>query len=698
MSSACEITGLSEEQVSLWPNLHAVLTGGDLPPLCESVDSYSKDLNYTVASHRQAKGEEKRREGLITHLERVLTSKFKGSKLIAFGSSKTGLSLKGGDLDLCLLMTPQDPKRTVQRISRSLRIQGMESVKALTKATVPIVKFIDPRSGFMVDISVNNTLAVHNTRLLSTYAGLDKRVSEVTKCIKHWALHRNLSDAAEGTFSSYAWSLLAIQHLQMEGLIPNIQAGKDRTFAEVDGKEFDLTMDTDAKGNDSKASLAELVTSFFHRYSNWDWSEQVVSIRNGSPLTREDKGWMNEEPSAITIITTKKEKPGRMGAHHLSIEDPFNLDHDLCRVVRPEGEMRIRDELIRAATMFSNGAKWKEICSTLDPERLSNLEPDDLFHDLRTKSDDDVKNMRDKVAGELDGLEMRIQALEDERQATIRMAKAMRGIIEETSGLRKEHNNTIKRLAKRNKEIDSIKSQRDIIHRNIVIPTLMIEDELSKIYRRLTTEIDIHRVPSLNREKELFSLFFELQAMHAKGREADVFHQRVVQLVMEQKVEIKKLKVFEIKHDDTTAKLLAEEPLLKDKDVTTNEARSYDRRVVNIQKALRARRGELHKLRREAGRLDAWIRKKAGGERGRGGRSGGDRARGKGKGRGSKSPRDKAPSNAPMTLGDISGLLSALDSTEEKKEKKISSKKAGMRKLGNLGAHRGSRGSYKKKE
>jgi len=49
-------------------------------------------------------------------------------------------------------------------------------------------------------------------------------------------------------------------------------------------------------------------------------------------------------------------------------------------------------------------------------------------------------------------------------------------------------------------------------------------------------------------------------------------------------------------------------------------------------------------------------------------------------------------------LGDISGLLSALDSTDEKKEKKISSKKAGMRKLGNLGAHRGNRGSYKKKE
>jgi DNA polymerase sigma len=698
MSSACEITGLSEEQIAQWPHIHAVLTGGELPAQAESVGAYSKDLDSTIASHRQGKGEEKRREGLITHLERSLTTRFKGSKLIAFGSSKTGLSLKGGDLDLCLEMKPQDQKKTVKRISGMLRSQGMENVQALTRATVPIVKFIDPRSGFMVDISINNTLAVHNTRLLSTYAGLDKRVSELAKCIKHWALHRNLSDAAEGTLSSYAWSLLAIQHLQMEGLVPNIQAGKDRTFAEVEGKEFDLTMDTDAKANDSKVSLAELVTSFFHRYSNWDWFEHVVSIRNGSPLTRESKGWMNDEPSAISIITTKKEKPGRMGAHHLCIEDPFNLDHDLCRVVRPEGEMRIRDELIRAGAMLANGTKWSEICATVDPERLANLEPDDLFHDLRSKPDDEVKNMRDKVASELDGLEMRIQALEDERQITIRKAKAMRGIIEETSDLRKEHKSTIQGLSKRNKEIDSTKSQRDIINSNIVIPFFMIEDELSKVYKRLTTEIDIHRVPSLSREKEQFSWFFELQAMHAKGREASELHQRFIQLVKEQKGEIKKLKIFETKHDKATAKLLKEEPLLKDKDISSNEARSYDRRVVNIQKALRARRGELHKLRREAGRLDAWLRKKSGGDRSRGDKRGDNRGRGKGKGRGSKSPRDKAPSSGPMTLGDISGLLSAFDSTGEKKEKKKSSKKAGMRKLGNLGAHRGKRGSYKKKE
>jgi hypothetical protein len=50
-------------------------------------------------------------------------------------------------------------------------------------------------------------------------------------------------------------------------------------------------------------------------------------------------------------------------------------------------------------------------------------------------------------------------------------------------------------------------------------------------------------------------------------------------------------------------------------------------------------------------------------------------------------------------LGDLSGLLSGLSSdSSSKKEKKVSSKKAGMKRLGNLGAHRGSRSHFKKKE
>ena len=169
-----------------------------------------------------------------------------------------------------------------------------------------------------------------------------------------------------------------------------------------------------------------------------------------------------------------------MGEHHLAIEDPFETEHDLSRVVRAEGELRIRNELLRAAMLFGSGSTWKEICETVDAERLKGMEPQDIFHDLRDKNDDLVKNMLEKTKAEMDAVDRRIDALESERQSTLRMAKAMRGVIEETADLRKEHKAIITGLKSRNKEIDEIKARRDKINSDIILRIQRIEDELSK--------------------------------------------------------------------------------------------------------------------------------------------------------------------------------------------------------------------------
>ena len=511
MTSECEITGLSQEDIDNWPDFHGHITGKlELStPGEESLISFAKPLANTVSSHRVHPGDAKRREGLITHLERSISSKVKGSELVSFGSTQTGMALRGGDLDLCIIMKDGNQKKILKRISGMMRGQGMENVKALMRAKIPIVKFTDPRNGIDVDISVNNSLAIHNTKLISDYVSLDERVRQVAICVKHWALHRNLSDAPSGTLSSYGWSVLVIQHLQLEGIIPNLQAGEARTLVEIDGREFDLTIDSEAasiKGNSK--SLEQLLFEFFSRFATWNWDEDIVSIRNGQPISRDEKGWMSEKPSALDVITSKKDQPPRMGLHHLGIEDPFDLEHDLCRVLWPEGELDIRSELLRAARMFGEGKTWKDICETVDPERLAGMEPSDIFADLRTISDDKVKQMREKAQAENVAMETRVNALEAERNNSIRMAKAMRGVIEETSDLRKEHKAVINGLKGRNKEVESLKTQRDQINSNIIIPIHMIEDELAKVYTRLTEELDIHRVPSLDREKNQFSWFW----------------------------------------------------------------------------------------------------------------------------------------------------------------------------------------------
>ena len=691
MSDRCDVTGLSKENMSKLQYLHSHLTGSleIAEPSAEALSGFNKPLQNTISSHAIHNSEVKRKESLLNHLKKSIASKFEGSQLSAFGSAESGLSLKGGDFDLCLQISDANEKKILKKIGGMLRGQGMEEVQIITGAKVPIVKFIDPRSGLHVDISINNSLALHNTRLLSSYAKSDSRVKELAICVKHWALHRNISDSVKGTLSSYAWSILVIDHLIDQGVVANLQSGEDRVVIELDETEYDITINMENQPETkSDADIASLLLSFFTRLATMDWDNSIISIRNGGPITRDEKGWMNEELSALDVVNSDKEHPPRMGEHHLAIEDPFDIDHDLCRVVRAEGELRIRNELLRAAVLFGNGSTWKEICETIEPERLKNLEPVDIFHDLRDKSTESVQSMLEKTRGEMDALDRRIDALEVERQSNLRMARAMRGVIEETSDLRKEHKAIIVGLKGRNAEIDEIKKKRDKINSDVILPIHMIEDELSKVYSRLTEELDIHRVPSLKKEKEQFSWFLELQAMHGKAREASELHQKFIELVKLQKEEIKKLKIYETKHDDTTSKLLEQEPLLKDKNINSKEVGSYDRRVQNIQKALRQRRGEMHKLRREAGRLDAWLRKKSNpqGNRGRGRRKGG---------KGKKTQE----SSGPMTLGDISGLLSGMgDESSSKRTRKVSSKKAGMRKMGNLSAHRGSRRQFKKKD
>ena len=125
--------------------------------------------------------------------------KIRGAKLSPSDPLR-GTFTQGGDFDLCLQIPNADEKKTIKRIGGMLRGQGMEKVQTITRAKVPIVKFIDPRSGLNVDISINNSLALYNTKLLSSYAKMDKRVKDLAICVKHWALHRNVSDSVNGTY------------------------------------------------------------------------------------------------------------------------------------------------------------------------------------------------------------------------------------------------------------------------------------------------------------------------------------------------------------------------------------------------------------------------------------------------------------------------------------------------------------------
>ncbi|MED5291724.1 MAG: nucleotidyltransferase domain-containing protein, partial [Candidatus Thermoplasmatota archaeon] len=386
----CTKTGLSQEQQERWSYLYHHLTEDlEVPDLStrddKSINKLDAELGTILKRIGDAKA--KSRESLTGHLKGLLTRRFKRNAIVeAFGSSVTNLSIGTGDLDICLSFKGDTPKRVLNIISGLLHENGMNDIQMIPKARIPIIKFKDPRSGLDVDISLDNRLAIHNSQMLKAYAQ-EERLRQLVQMVKYWASRRGINDAFEGSLSSYAWTLLSIQHAQMvqPPLVPNRQAGDISEPMTFQGQTFDVGFNSEAYTSENTQSLASLIISFFERFATrWDWESMVVSIRNGQPLSTKEKGWEHQGPLPLEVVIGASK--GWM-EHVMPIEDPFDHEHDLSRVVRAEGAMSMQNEFMRALHMLSEGKTWQEICQ---PVHEINDEPDDLFHDLRTSSADEV--------------------------------------------------------------------------------------------------------------------------------------------------------------------------------------------------------------------------------------------------------------------------------------------------------------------
>ena len=133
MTDFCEITGLSSENSEKFNYLHHYITNSKeiATPDNDVLKGFIKPLENTVSANKIHNSDTKRRESLFKHLEKSIASKFDDSKLTVFGSVESGLSLKGGDFDLCLQIPNANQKKVLKRIGGMLRGQGMENVQKM---------------------------------------------------------------------------------------------------------------------------------------------------------------------------------------------------------------------------------------------------------------------------------------------------------------------------------------------------------------------------------------------------------------------------------------------------------------------------------------------------------------------------------------------------------------------------------------
>jgi len=261
-----------------------------------------------------------------------------------------------GDIDMCLTIDRPagNERHIVNKLSRLLTNKGMQYVKPLPHARVPIVKFKDPKSRFLCDICINNALALQNTRLVADYSKIDPRVRPLAYLVKYWAKRRGINNPYQGTLSSYAYINLVINFLQTRDppILPCLQAlATDEPNRNI-VDEYDCTYASPLPyigyGAANTMSMAELFCHFFHYYTNeFDVRNSVVSVRCGRLLTKREKGWDAKFSRDNMLLT---------------IEDPFETTHNLGRLVDKEGLHMIMSELRRACILLRNEGSFIAVC------------------------------------------------------------------------------------------------------------------------------------------------------------------------------------------------------------------------------------------------------------------------------------------------------------------------------------------------
>ncbi|KAG6487921.1 hypothetical protein ZIOFF_056659 [Zingiber officinale] len=192
-------------------------------------------------------------------------------------------------------------------VKKMVALTSISSSKALTRARVPIVKLMDPVTGLSCDICVNNLLAVVNTKLLKDYAQIDERLRQLAFIVKHWATSRRVNETYQGTLSSYA---------------SNLKFSLSTASSFLDSPFSSIVVFVRIRGSRSFSFILLASFKLIHfvltsRKQEKDWTRRIGNDR-----------------------------------YLICIEDPFNISHDLGRVVDKYSIKILREEFERAADIM----------------------------------------------------------------------------------------------------------------------------------------------------------------------------------------------------------------------------------------------------------------------------------------------------------------------------------------------------------
>ncbi|CAF1482775.1 unnamed protein product [Rotaria magnacalcarata] len=242
--------------------------------ICQKITEESKSNNEDI----------RKREAILKYLEIEFRKKYPNCHVSAYGSFYNGFGFRQSDLDICVLLDLNKKETAIQvldNLAQSMKLQKnmLTNVILVRSARVPIIRATYLQSNIEVDVSLNNILPIENTRLIKMYSDIDPRVGELGFVMKTLA-------------KSQVWNGYGL----------------------------------------NKLSSGKLWIELLRYYTEqFDYENNVVTIRQYEPLSRLEKGWFRQT---------------------IAIEDPFLLTHNLADKLSLKKWAIIHRVLLNAGQIF----------------------------------------------------------------------------------------------------------------------------------------------------------------------------------------------------------------------------------------------------------------------------------------------------------------------------------------------------------
>ncbi|KAK0707711.1 hypothetical protein B0H67DRAFT_602982 [Lasiosphaeris hirsuta] len=207
------------------------------------VEDHSKSVSPGIWLHKEIvdfyeyvrprEFEERMRQEVIQDLKDVCRSIFRDAEVYPFGSYPTGLYLPTSDMDLVVVSDQNlsghgppkyDLKKSLYKFGDRLRNTGRVHKKELefiTRAKVPIVKFIESRSFLKVDVSFENLTGLQGVKTFLAWKEQYPAMPILVTMVKHLLAMRGLNEPVNGGIGGFSVICLVVSMLQH---MPQVQS------------------------------------------------------------------------------------------------------------------------------------------------------------------------------------------------------------------------------------------------------------------------------------------------------------------------------------------------------------------------------------------------------------------------------------------------------------------------------------------